>query len=395
MQFFRRLLAATALWWLCAAAMAQAPDFSHARVSLLTASAGEELYASFWHSAVRVCDTVSGQDWVFNYGLFDYDAPNFYGNFARGRMNYCVGATYYRNFVDDYAAEGRYVWEQTFRLDSAQRDFMVKFLLKNVRPENRYYRYHFFMDNCATRIRDLIAQTYPDVQWQAAKEQPSYRELVYRCTENHPWGRFGIDIALGLPTDERTDAWKQMFLPEYLADACAHATSKGEAITEAPRQIVTPDVPLAVKPSAITPMMVCMTLLILAILCWVAPRRYARLTRGFDFLLFLTAGLVGLLVCFLWFFTDHDNTHGNLNIFWALPTHVIMAFFLLKQQRKPAVRIYFLITSIIAVVLLAAWFFLPQHMNIALFPLTAALALRALAASRKDKIRRFSPARKQ
>src|SRR5699024_474509 len=56
------------------------------QVSLLTCAPGEELYSSFGHNAVRLLDLDTGRDLVFNYGTFDFDTPNFYVKFARGKL---------------------------------------------------------------------------------------------------------------------------------------------------------------------------------------------------------------------------------------------------------------------------------------------------------------------
>ncbi|MDR2848424.1 MAG: DUF4105 domain-containing protein [Bacteroidales bacterium] len=375
--FIKRWLTVVAAGW-CMLLGAQQSDTERFVVSLLTADAGDELYATFGHSAIRVRDTTSEYDAVFNYGMFNFDAPNFYGNFAHGRMNYCLGVQPFEHFVSIYAYENREIREQILLLDAQQKDFIIRFLLHNAQPENKYYRYHFFLDNCATRIRDLVQQTFPDIVWSPSAKSPSYRDLVYDCTRNQPWGRFAIDIALGLPTDQKTDAWEQMFLPDYLSDAFAKATCDGKPITGAIHPVFKPDNPLVVHPSSITPMMVCYALLALALLFCFLPKG----ARVFDFMLFLIAGLTGILIVFLWFFTDHTNTHGNLNIIWALPTHVVMAFFLLSRKRKVFVKYYFLLTAAVALLLLISWAFLPQHLNQALIPVTIALALRAFINSR-------------
>jgi hypothetical protein len=372
----KRLIFVAALscsFW-CTGIKAQTQNFDNLALSLLTAAPGNDLYAAFGHSAIRMRDTVSGYDAVFNYGLFDFNAPGFYTNFARGRMNYCLGIQSYERFVAVYAYENRAVWEQVLALDATQKDFIIRFLYNNALPENRFYLYHFFLDNCATRIRDLAALTYEGLEFPATTENPTYRELIYRYLQDHPWGRFGIDIALGLPTDRKTDLFAQMFLPDYLSHAFAHATCNGQPIVKETRDIVIPDGTAISPPSWFSPMVLNCMLLALALLCCFV-RKAAKV---FDFILFLTVGFVGLLVASLWFLTDHTNTLHNLNIIWALPTHAVMAFFLIPQKRTRFVRQYFLATAAIAALLLIVWAFLPQHLNPALIPLTIAIGLRAL-----------------
>lgn len=362
----------------CLALSVRLSGMNGTTVSLLTADPGDELYATFGHSALRVHDSLAGYDWVFNYGMFDFNASGFYANFAKGRMNYYLGVQRYEYFVNNYAAEGRAVYEQVLLLDSLQKAFITGFVYNNAQPENRYYRYHFFLDNCATRIRDLVEQTFGNVEWPVFPQNPTYRELVYECTRCQPWGRYGIDIALGMPTDQKTDTREQMFLPGYLAKAIAQATSNGKPIAGEMRPVVNPAHPLVVKPSAVTPMMVGCFLLALAL-------AFSYIKKGagiFDFALFFVTGCTGVLVCFLWFFTDHTNTHDNLNIIWAPPTHAVMAFFLLSGKQNRLAGKYFLATAIVAVLLPACWIFLPQQLNTALIPVHLALALRAFLNSR-------------
>ena len=43
-------------------------------------------------------------------------------------------------------------------------------------------------------------------------------------------------------------------------------------------------------------------------------------------------GLLGLFMLFMWFGTDHQNCANNINLLWALPTHLIFAFLIPKQN---------------------------------------------------------------
>ncbi|MDR1155549.1 MAG: DUF4105 domain-containing protein [Bacteroidales bacterium] len=346
---------------------------SQIRISLLTAAPGKELFAAWGHSAIRIRIDSSGYDMVYNYGTFDFGQPNFYANFARGRMNYRLSATTCDRFMADYIYENREVREQVFALDSVQTMFVVQFLENNDKPENRYYRYHFFLDNCATRIRDLVQQTCRGMELPVSEESPTYRDLIHIYLKDRPWGRFGTDIALGLPTDQKTGTFEQAFLPDYMFDAFAKILYHGRPIVKETKKIFIPDQPAVQPPGPLTPTMVCCLTLALAVL-------FSYVRKGskiFDFVLFFTVGLVGLLVTFLWFFTDHTNTQNNLNIIWALPAHLALSFFLLSGRRSRFVRYYFLATAMIAMLLLVAWVFLPQPLNPSLIPLVLAVALRA------------------
>jgi len=218
-----------------------------------------------------------------------------------------------------------------------------------------------------------VQETFPDLPLPETLETPTYRELINRYLGEHPWGRFWIDIALGLPTDQKTNLYEQMFLPDYLFEVYSRMLYNGRPIIKETTDVFIPTRP-AIKPAGpITPAVVCFLILALAFL-FVYVRKGARL---FDFILFFTVGITGILVVFLWFFSIHIFTGTNLNIIWALPTHVVMAFFLLRRERNNFTRKYFLITAIIAMLLVVSWVFMPQRLNPALIPFVLAIALRA------------------
>ena len=138
----------------------------HTKVSLLTSSPGEDLYAQFGHSAIRITDTLSGQDLVFNYGLFDFNTPGFYVKFIRGKLPYQLGIQRFDAFLNAYIEENRQCRELEINLNEKERLALINFLSVNYLPENREYPYDFFFDNCATRIRDILENkfqaNYPD-----------------------------------------------------------------------------------------------------------------------------------------------------------------------------------------------------------------------------------------
>ena len=193
------------------------------RISLLTGSPGSELYSTFGHSAIRVSDPAQGSDMVYNYGTFDFNTPNFYVKFARGKLLYKLSIASFENFQNSFKYENRSVDEQVLRLTLPQTKTLVALLKENYKPENRYYKYDFFFDNCATRIRDLLIEAFGgDFEYQYPEEwkegDMTFRNLIDLYLTNHHWSDFGIDLALGVPTDGIAQPADYMFLPDYLAE---------------------------------------------------------------------------------------------------------------------------------------------------------------------------------
>lgn len=56
-----------------------------AEIYLLTCSPGQEVWAHYGHTGIRVLDPPTRRDVVFNYGIFDFNSDNFLWNFVRGK----------------------------------------------------------------------------------------------------------------------------------------------------------------------------------------------------------------------------------------------------------------------------------------------------------------------
>ena len=197
-----------------------------ARISLMTVAPGAELYSTFGHSALRVFDPERGLDKIYNYGTFDFDQPNFYLNFVRGRLLYSLATESFRSFEYGNRLEQRQMKEQVLALRPDQKQRLFDLLEENATPANRDYLYDFFYDNCATRIRDVLQKATSDsLQWERNQlpEGTTLRDLLGFYLTEHPWTQYGINLVLGKPTDRLADTYSSMFLPDYLHDAVSGA----------------------------------------------------------------------------------------------------------------------------------------------------------------------------
>ena len=71
-----------------------------AYISLLTEGPGERLYSGYGHTGIRIKDEIQNIDIVYHYGLFNFNAPGFYTNFLKGKLNYSMGGQYYKSFYN-------------------------------------------------------------------------------------------------------------------------------------------------------------------------------------------------------------------------------------------------------------------------------------------------------
>lgn len=348
-----------------------------AEISLITIGATQkELYSAFGHSAIRVNDPVQGMDLFFNYGVFNFNQPNFYLNFARGLNYYQLAVNEFSLYRDYYVSENRSIHEQILNLTANQKQKVFDFLTWNARPENKVYLYDYFYDNCATRPRDVLIKSLgADVLFDETPEKKSItiRGLTDIYLKQQPWGDLGIDICLGLPMDKVAKRTEYMFLPDSLESGFAQGKIKSDSawvpLVEQ-KILVFESTSVQNSFSFFHPWIVfgliSLGLILLSIYDW--SRK--KITVWVDKIFLSVTGLIGILLVVLWLFTSHKAAANNLNILWALPTNLIFVF--LRKGRQQ----YFMIATIISIMLLISWFFLPQQLHVFLIPLVIAFATR-------------------
>ncbi len=348
-----------------------------AEVTMLTSSPGEELYSIFGHSALRVDDPENNIDKVYNYGTFDFDTPNFYLKFARGQLMYMLSVTSYRLYELEYRMEGRAVYEQVLDLSKQEKQRIFEFLEENALPENRYYQYDFFYDNCATRIRDIIDDLFL-VQWYEDSYETTsrtFRDLLEPYLEKMPWNKFGIDIVLGLPSDKVATPYEYMFLPDemYLAFASARMADGSPLVSE--HRVLLEEELVRQPPHPLTPVLVCWLVFALGLFSMVKR----RVTRIFDMIFFSLLCINGLTIMFLWFASEHVATNSNMNLLWSLPTHVYFFYQYHFKKLNNFSRLYFRITLVISALFIFLWQWIPQDLNTAFFPLILLVFIKTIS----------------
>jgi len=349
-----------------------------AQIAIITCGPTQtELYSAFGHSAIRVYDPKNDIDYAFNYGLFSFDQPNFYLNFARGSSFYVLGVQSYRDFEYTYIYYNRSLHSQILFLTTEQKQKVFDFLTWNARPENKSYRYDYFYDNCATRVRDAFEKALPgEVKFDSTYITTDYaiRDLTEIYLQQQPWGDLGIDICLGMPMDKKASPYEYMFLPDYIESSFDHATINGSPLVKT-KKIVYEAKPEPVKGPPHPWIVFGITLAIVSVLSFYDWRR-KKLSKWLDVTIFTITGLVGVVLILLWTATDHKAAANNLNLFWALPTNLLVLG-ILRKKIAPFIGKYFLGVAIISALLLITWAILPQQLNVFLIPFVICLLIRS------------------
>jgi hypothetical protein len=351
---------------------AQSKLSEQAKITLLTCSPGHELHTLYGHTAIRINDPVAGFDLVFNYGTFDFETSYFYLKFANGNLKYKLAYGQFSRFLLSYQYEKRGVWEQTINFSQAEKQKFFDAILLNAKPENKFYRYDFFFDNCATRVRDIIIDnTDGEVVYDTKDvESFTYRDIIHQYEANYPWISDGLDVILGMKTDDDANQFNQMFMPDYLMQHLSSAKISGEE----PRPLLgEPKVILpfnaeatssGIKPSLVFWLLFALSLL----LAYYEIKRNKPVVLLNRFILLVT-GIVGGLIFFLWFLSRHSVTGDNFNILWAFPFNLFVAFLAGWFFKSKPFKFFLLFLMVSALIPLVFAWAIPQYLPAMVYPI--------------------------
>lgn len=368
------------------AAAGQAGRMDSVEISLITCSPHEEIYSLYGHTALRLHDLKTGEDWAFNYGVFNYHQPFFVLRFVFGRTDYELGVAPFPEFCKFYRRWGSQVSELVLSLTPEEKRRVIAALDTNYLPQNRVYRYNFFFDNCATRPRDLIERNlsgridYPARQG----DGPSFRAMIHEHTVLHPWAALGNDLLLGVRADQPTTQREQHFLPERLeadfmeAHIVARDGSRRPLVSE--RRIVVPHgFQVVEREFPLSPLACAVVLLLLSLAVFAVEWRRHRTLVWWDALLMSATGLAGCVIVVM-FFSEHPATSSNLQVLLLNPIHL---FFLpAVVRRKPATRYWTLLPCLVVLFFVGS---LWQHYAEGLSALALCLLTRYCSHLRNDK----------
>jgi hypothetical protein len=348
---------------------------SESTISLLTCGPGPEVYSYFGHSALRVKDPALNLDRVYNYGTFDFSVPNFYGQFIKGKCNYMLSVVRFKGFYPEYIMENRFIKERPLNITLEERQKLFNLLEINYLPENRHYWYDFFMDNCSTRIRDIVIKaTDGKYIWPPEPESHlTYRQLVMPYISLSNWAKTGILLTLAGGSDREATQAGYMFLPDQMHRLFAGARlPNGEPLCKPEVVIFEPAYPKPKGTGLAHPYFVLSLLLLASWLINLYKKTPAAIVKGFRSLVLVISGGLGLVFSYMWFFSAFGVCHGNLNLAWAFPLNIILAVTIWIPKAKNINKIYSKTMILLLILFLLTFYLWKQKVPIEaiLFSLT-------------------------
>ncbi len=354
--------------------------------SVLTCSPGNKVYTLYGHSALRLKQPARGIDVVFNYGVFDFNTPNFLWRFMLGETDYIVIHLPTSVFLREYQSEGRQVVEQQLNLLPVEAQRLLEYLEWNIRPENRSYHYDFLTNNCATKILDVVENCVEgSVVPRMNAHEMTYRQLLHNYTQSHPWTQEGTDLLLGADCDTLLFMRPAAFLPaqleQYMDSAVIwnensetrHLVMEKSILLPMSDNIATSDNPYVKHIPALVGWL-------FAICCFCIgafERKWHRMLWGIDALLMTLQGVIGIFLCFMALCSQHPTVDSNWQILLFNPLPLICLPWVIRRARERHFCLYHPLNVAYLMTFVAISLWIPQDFAEIIVPLAFGLALRS------------------
>jgi hypothetical protein len=361
----------------------------YSEISIVTAGPGSVLYEAFGHSAIRIKDPVLQLDLIYNYGIFDFNTPDFYTNFTKGNLLYKLARYDFKYFLASYKKDKRWVKQQVLNLNQQQKQAFLIYLENNALPENATYFYDPYFNNCATILRDITSTILKDqviFSDNNLNKNLSFRQLMDKEIPWNTWGSFGINFILGSKLDTKPDFKQYMYLPDYVYSIFKNSTlfvkNQPESLVKREDNLLDYK-ELEQKISIFSPFLIFSIISFIGIFFTYRDYKKKKRTKWLDFTLLFATGTLGIVVIFLWFFSDHSTTPNNFNFLWAFAPNVFIAFLVLKQHPKKWLHAYFKFLIFMLGLIPVFWVLEIQLFPISTIPLLILLFIRYLYVSKK------------
>jgi hypothetical protein len=286
----------------------------NARISVLTCGTGNESYSLFGHTVIRVSDMDNNLDVIYNYGVFDFDTPNFVMQFTKGDLNYYIANNRYVDFINQYTYEKRDVYEQELNIPLALKQELLNNLAQSMLSDERLYQYKFIDNNCTSKVVDVINKTLKaKVIIKKVDTDQTYRTILFPYFDNHFYEKLGTSIIFGRKVDQMGT---KIFLPFELQKSLKLIQYQNHPLCGESKTLISfeKEIPTSWWNNCYT------YLLLLGFVILINKKTV-------DFIYLLIIAVLGLLFVFLGFYSSHQELVYNYNILLFNPTLLILLYF--------------------------------------------------------------------
>ncbi|KAA3639417.1 MAG: DUF4105 domain-containing protein [Bacteroidetes bacterium] len=346
---------------------------SSAQINILTCGPGSSMTSRFGHTGLEVIDPELDLHEVYNFGTFNFNIPFFYVKYLRGSLKYYLGIKSYEGFLERYQErEDRTIYRQVLDLDSLQVQTIYDLLQEASLPENKYYIYDFIRWNCTTKTKDLMDRAIGSVvryDTSFVDRNKTYRNYLNTHLSRGALTTVGVNLIFGNKTDKVPSFEQYSFLPDNYKAALDHAFIGEKPLV---KRTETLHVRTAAGESFLKRSFIVWGIVLFFFFLTLWEYRRKMDFRKLDILLFSIAGLLSLVLIFMWLFSSHDPATDNPDLLWLTPLHFIFVF----NLKKPRFSFYYaLILGLVMVIMLGYYLFV-DFQDMGVFALLLILLIR-------------------
>ncbi|MCC9041475.1 DUF4105 domain-containing protein [Myroides sp. M-43] len=317
------------------------PLSDRAEISVLTVGTGDQLYSLFGHTAIRVSDPFQGIDRVYNYGMFAFSEPNFYGKFVKGNLLYFAEYSTYKNFLEGYIYDNRSVYEQILDLSDTEKQVIWGKLNESLEESNKYYIYKFIDQNCTTKVVDIVNSSIKSpVKVDVEGNTETYRTILNSYLSSRYFEMLGINLIFGSKVDVQSTL---LFLPDKFMYGLAETKIDDKPLVSETITVFEPDASIENIGISVNSMwFFCLIVLILTVLM------NNRVIRSCYFVIM---GLLGLFFFAVGFYSLHGELLNNNTILLCSPFFLLLPFLRNKVKLIKGLQVLTLLSVILYIVL--------------------------------------------
>ena len=209
----------------------------------------------------------------------------------------------------EYVVEHRSVYEQVLNLDSIAKKNIIDAVVFNSTGDNKFYKYDGFVDNCTTRIKNIIYDNLktPTISTNLVPDGTTSRDLMHYYLErgNQLWTELGLDILVGSEIDKKVSNDAAMFLPEFFMKGLNNTVYNSEPLVKSFKSILKGNEQQKSSWKYFPLLITSITSLLLFFISTLKTKWSRSVIKFIDALLLYITGLLGILLLFMWFATDH------------------------------------------------------------------------------------------
>ncbi len=316
-------------------------------VKLISIGPGDAFWSAFGHTAIAVDDVVYG------FGYFSFDEVTV-ASFLANQMDYDLGVSDFDQEVYLAQLQNRDFSVIELNLSASEVEQISGYLKWHSLPENQSYPYDYFLNNCSTKVRDVI-----NTAWQQQLKQHAQSD-----NRNHPKNsyigqtfpakhqglmNFGLALGYGWPAYAQRNAWELMAFPvyfeQYLEANFSQQLQARQVLFEA--QLTPP-----LKSFVLTHWV-----LLTYLLMWCLLLAFKATQKLAAKAWFLWHGLLGLVMLVLWLLTPHIALDWNFNVLLMTP----LGWLLVKYPRLKVIWLVALswLLWLVLAIYLQAWYLMP------------------------------------